>query len=128
MTAGARSVGGGLIGWNGASGIDMLEITESYSAGAPTTASGGRKGGFIANLGVADSAAIADSYWNANSSGMADDEDAAAPEGMTNSELRKPTSASGIYAGWSADLWDFGSAAQLPVLSQNALSAEAQRR
>ena len=128
ISAGARSVVGGLIGRNGASGIDMLEISESYSAGAPATASGGRKGGFIADIGMADNAAIADSHWNANSSGIADDEDAAAPEGMTNSQLRSPTSASGIYANWSAALWDFGNAAQQPVLTRNALSADAQRR
>ena len=57
-----------------------------------------------------------------------DDAGANAPEGKTNSQLRNPTAAAGIYAGWDAAIWDFGGPAQYPILKSGELSAAAQRR
>ena len=128
ISGGAGATVGGLIGRNAAAGADTLEVSESYSAGSATTTSGGQKGGFIGDPGAAGSATFADSYWNATSSGIPDDADANAPEGKTNSQMRNPTTAAGIYANWDAAIWDFGNPAQYPALIAVGLSAAAQRR
>ncbi len=56
---------------------------------------------------------IRDSYWNTQTSGRSD---SAGGEGKTTLELKAPTSASGIYANWNAERWDFGDSNQYPAL------------
>ena len=48
--------------------------------------------------------------------------------GKTTLELQTPTSNTGIYVGWNASWWDFGSPRQYPVLIHRNLSTGAQRR
>ena len=119
---------GGLVAQN-ASGAT---ITASYSLGSQTAAATGgtaNTGGFAAtNAGT-----ITASYWDTDTSNIADDTDNNAPEGKTTSELQTPaekqksgsTYPTGIYSTWNAnvdgetgndDPWDFGLAVQYPIL------------
>ena len=66
------------------------------------------------------------SYWDTNTSGIADDADDNPPEGKTTAALQRPTRYSGIHATWDdydldgdgeADaLWHFGSSSNYPTL------------
>ena len=108
----------GLVGWNRTGGA----VSASYATGAVTGPSG------ASLYGVTNGPATS-SYWN--SANIADDSDSTSPEGRTAAQLRAPTSASGIYAGWGAldvdgdgeateSPWDFGTSSQYPALSVGA--------
>ncbi len=97
---------GGLAGVN-----DSSAITDSYSTGS---VSGNTSVGGL--VGWTQSGTITASYWDTDTSGIADDADTDSPEGRTTTEIQAPTSASGIYATWDADVWDFGDAGRYPAL------------
>ena len=120
-TDGKNTDMGGLVAEN-ASGAT---ITASYSLGKQTATTGsggtGNKGGFAGS----NSGSIVDSYWDTTSSGIADDADTNSPEGKSSTELKTPTTETGIYANWDVnvdgasgndDPWDFGTSSQYPAL------------
>ena len=54
------------------------------------------------------------SYWDTLTSGQATSDHGT---GQTTAQLQAPTAATGIYADWDDDLWDFGLADEYPVLA-----------
>ena len=123
----SSAVGGGLVG-SLASGSD---VTASYATGAVTGA--GTKGGLVGS----SAGTVTDSYWDTQTSDIADDSDTVAPEGKLTSDLQSVTSASGIYANWDDltidasgtnddDPWTFGTTKQYPALTFAGLDTTAQ--
>ena len=124
----------------GVHGITIVNIHASYATGPVTGASTAEIGGLVGaeittatpspnppgeNNGGSSSIAIASSYWDAGTTGIADDSDTAAPEGKTTRELQRPSGYSGLYANWNVNLdgvsggddpWDFGMPFQYPKL------------
>ena len=104
-------------------------ITDSYARGA--IGAGGIRGGLIGDDSIESNAVVA-SYWDVTGTGIADDSDAAAPEGVSSAALTTPTAYGSstttppsIYADWDEnvdgqpgddDPWDFGTDSQYPVL------------
>ena len=121
---------GGLAGATG-----QVTIDASYATGRPTaTGSGSQTGGLFGNLG--SNATITASYWDADTSGVDDDEDADPPEGKTTLALWEPSGYTGIYAGWNVDVdgqaggddpWDFGNFCQYPALKYGSHLVSRQR-
>ena len=111
---------GGLVGGSGVS----TTITDSYATGSVTgsTNVGGLVGG-IHSSGVVNSA----SYWDTQTTGQTSSDGSEDSAGKTTAELQTPTSASGIYATWDPDVWDFGTSSQYPVLKVEGLSVADQR-
>ena len=111
--SGGGNYAGGLIGQN------YGTVTSSYATGSAAghSAVGGLVG---SNFG-----AVTASYWNTETSGLSV---SGAGVGLTTSELQSPTGATGIYASWNPDWWDFGTSTQYPVLKVQGLSVAAQRR
>ena len=94
-------------------------VGASWSAGAVTGACPHKDG--LVGGGTTATA----SYWDATASGIPDDDDPDAPEGLGTADLRRPTDYDGIYATWNLDLdgdyeaddpWDFGTSSQYPSL------------
>ena len=123
---------GGLVGLS-QSTVASGAIVASYATGAVTGACPAS-----AKLGLVHGGTVESSYWDVDTSRIADDEGTAAPEGRTTTALQTPTSAIGIYAGWDRlDLggdseaaespWDFGTSSQYPVLSYRGMDVIAQR-
>ncbi len=100
--AGTRTRAGGLVADN--AGL----IRNSYVRGL-ISAGGGTAGGLVA---VGASGTIDLSYWDSTVNNAITNDSRA----MTTDELRAPQSARDIYAGWSSDDWDFGTAMQYPLL------------
>ena len=111
-----------------------MDIITSYATGPVTGASGAEIGGLVgaetttatpsSNTGSSN-ISYNQSYWDAGTTGIADDADTAAPEGKTTRELQRPSGYSGLYANWNYDLdgvtgfddpWDFGMPFQYPKL------------
>ena len=125
--SGPWSTGGGLVGANGSGAT----IASSYSLGSVT-------GACLHKHGLAEnSGTVTDSYWDTQTSGIADDSDTAAPEGKLTADLQSVTAASGIYANWDDltidasgtnddDPWTFGTTKQYPVLTFAGLDTTAQ--
>ena len=104
-------------------------ITDSYARGA--IGAGGIRGGLIGDDSIEANAVVA-SYWDVTGTGIADDSDAAAPEGVSSAALTTPTAYGSsttvppsIYADWDEnvdgqpgddDPWDFGTSSQYPIL------------
>ena len=88
-----------------------LTLTNSYFAGT-ISGTGADVGSLVGRaLGVT----AARSYWDGDrASGAGGSRPAGASR--TTSELQTPTGATGIYSGWSAAIWDFGTASQYPAL------------
>ena len=106
---------GGLAG----GGSGTTTVATSWSAGAVTGACPDKAG--LVGGGVAATA----SYWDATASGVPDDADLDAPEGLSTAELKRPTDYEGVYAAWNIDLdgdggpddpWHFGTSSQYPSL------------
>ena len=110
----ASSSVGGLVGSNSG------RIAASYATGRVTSNSdvGGLVGG-----GSSDS--VTDSYWDTQTTGKPL---SGGGVGKTTRELRTPTAATGIYANWNAEWWDFGTSRQYPVLKYQGMDVAAQRR
>ena len=98
---------GGLVGR-----ITAGQVINSYSIGAVRRSSGTHIGGLIGR----SEGSISDSYWNTNTS---DQTSSAGGTGRTTAQLRSPTMATGIYANWSANDWDFGNMQSYPALRYN---------
>ena len=125
--SGPWATGGGLVGANGAGAT----IASSYSTGSVT-------GACLHKHGLAEnSGTVTDSYWDTQTSDIADDSDTVAPEGKLTSDLQSVTSASGIYANWDDltidasganddDPWTFGTTKQYPALKFAGLDTTAQ--
>ena len=88
------------------------QVINSYSIGAVRTSSGTHIGGLIGR----SEGSITNSYWNTNTSGQTS---SAGGTGRTTDQLRSPTMATGIYANWSANDWDFGNMQSYPALRYN---------
>ena len=114
---GENSVGG-LVGYfsRGRSST----ITASYAIGRVTINSD--VGGLV---GYGSSDRVTDSYWDTQTTGKPR---SGGGTGKTTRELRTPTAATGIYANWDAEWWDFGTARQYPVLKYQGMDVAAQRR
>ena len=107
---------GGLVGYN-----DGGAITGSYATGSVTGSS--RVGGLVGSSGGSISA----SYWDTQTTGQTSSGGSEDSAGKTTAELQTPTSASGIYATWDPDVWDFGTSSQYPALKAEGLSVADQR-
>ena len=117
-TTGGSAFSGGLVGWlnTGAS------VDSSYAVGA-VTASG--SGGTAGGLAASGSGAVTASYWDAGTTGVADDADGSSPEGVGTSDLQSITSYTGVFVDWNANVdgqtgadnpWNFGATMQYPRL------------
>ena len=131
----ATLIAGGLVG-----DMDGGTITASFSTGAPTTSGGSsptvNKGGLVGHEHAGTT--VTNSYWDTDTSGIADDANTTSPEGKTTSALRTPTAygtGTSIYKDWNIDVggtsaaddpWDFGTTTQYPVLDYG-LTATDQR-
>ena len=121
---------GGLVGSMEPTTEGGTTVTASYATGPVR----GRDevGGLVgSNVLVVDnvdvSGTITASYHDAETSGVAvpvGDGPAGTAAAQTTSELQSPTDATGIYATWSADAWDFGTASQYPALKTDFSDAD----
>ena len=126
--SGSRDVGGRVSGSDDVGGLvgrNAGAVTASYATG---NVSGSRDVGGLVG-GGANNFAVADSYWDIQTSGQTE---SSGGEGKTTAELQSPTGYVGIYAGWNVDLnnfdldgdlatggddpWDFGTSSEYPVL------------
>ena len=99
-------------------------ITGSYAIGSVTASS--NVGGLVGNI-YASGVVISASYWDTQTTGQTSSGGSEDSAGKTTAELQTPTSASGIYATWDPDVWDFGTSSQYPVLKVEGLSVADQR-
>ena len=99
---------GGLVGHQ------VGEIINSYSVGSVmATGFRARSGGLV---GLSQNS-ITGSYWDKTTSGKA--QSAGSGEGKTTTQLQSATTATGIYSGWDAAVWDFGTSQQYPALKRS---------
>ena len=110
---------GGLVGVLWAGG----KVSNSYSTAEVKLASKMQSGNGIQYVGgligrrVSSELVVANSYWDIDTSGQVN-----SPGGgtsKTTAQLQMPTdetAATGIYADWSSDDWDFGTPEQYPAL------------
>ena len=111
-TVAGSSQAGGLVGYNNEASITNSYATGRASASGQTVSDiGGLVGSDSQRAGVVG---INDSYWDTVATCGTKQPNTS--YGKTTSELRAPTSASGIYANWEGSRWDFGSLRQNPVL------------
>ena len=118
--AGQYVATGGLIG----SAYSGTVIT-SYTAGSVDAQSAA--GGLIAQQVVLPGEPVTGvfaSYWDIEATGQST---SFGGDGKTSAVLRDPTAATGIYADWDTDVWDFGTSSQYPIL-KTAGGVERQRR
>ena len=119
--SGQNAATGGLLG----SAYAGTVIT-SYTAGSVDAQSDA--GGLIGQQIVLPGepvTGISASYWDIETSGI---DVSSGGDGKTSASLREPTAATGIYADWDADVWDFGTSSQYPALRQPFGGVERQRR
>ena len=127
----AAAISGGLVGEN----LSGATVTASYSTGAPTTA--GHTSPDVGGLVGSNSGTVTDGYWDTTTSGVST---AGAGTGKTTAEIKAPTAygtgANDIYKDWNVnvdgvsgddDPWNFGTAAQYPILKYSGLSSVTQR-
>ena len=88
-------------------------VERSYATGQVSGFATAMPGGLIGLSNTGQDNGVAASYWNTDTTGQAD---SAGGAGKTTYELQTPTGASGIYADWDANLWDFGIDSQYPAL------------
>ena len=101
--ASGRSSVGGLVGYE-----DGNTIRASYATGRVSGETSA--GGLVGGLG---SSTITASYWDTTTSGQTTGDHGTS---QTTAQLQAPTGATGIYADWDDDQWDFGEADEYPVL------------
>ncbi|MDE2814775.1 MAG: fibronectin type III domain-containing protein [Gemmatimonadota bacterium] len=120
---------GGLVGWHHHRG----KINSSYATGSVTgnIASGGIGGLVGSNVRYRSynpaPGPVTLSYWNTQTTGQPTSAGSDDSAGKTTSQLQAPIRNTGIYAGWSASWWDFGTSSQYPVLKYSGLSVSLQR-
>ncbi len=105
---GEGSYVGGLVG----SSRSDSAIAGSYATGRVTGNSD--VGGLIGNRHFIF---VTDSYWDTQTTGQSRGDGGAS---KTTRELQAPTGSTGIYAGWNADWWDFGTSRQYSALKYQA--------
>ena len=126
--------GTALVGGGGLVGSLYGTVNYSYAAGPVGVVVGTSRG----LIGITESGStVAASYWDVNNSGVADDNDADAPEGVSVDDLQAPAAyANSDYAAWNVDVdnadgdndlttgaddpWDFGTTLEYPVLKYGA--------
>ena len=127
---GTTTHAGGLVGQS-ESTLTSGGIVASYATGAVTGACpAGNKHGLVGGAGT-----VVASHWDRETSGVTT---SAGGAGRTTAQLKTPTSATGIFAGW-ADLdvdsdgdphespWHFGTSSQYPALSYRGMDPVVQR-
>ena len=114
----AFSNGGGLVGSQQGG-----NITDSYATGSVIRASGTDEN-FGGLVGAQLSASVTNSYWDTQTTGRTTSAGTGATGYMTT-QLQSPTTYTGIYANWNANLdgvagnddpWDFGGSSAYPTL------------
>ena len=127
---GAFGYVGGLVGWHHEGG----NINASYAIGSVTgnVDNSGSIGGLVGSNARSrsyrsDGGPVTLSYWNTQTTGQLTSAGSPNAAGKTTGELQSPTRNTGIYAGWSASWWDFGTSGQYPVLKYSGLSVALQR-
>ena len=98
---------GGLVGWNTSAGT----ITASYATGR---VSGDSDVGGLVGRNLA--ATITASHWDTLTSRQATSDHGT---GQTTAQLQAPTDATGIYADWNDDVWNFGEDDEYPALAMD---------
>ena len=110
---------GGLAGASG----HIDSITASYATGS---VSGNRDVGGLVGIRFGSSLVeVTGSYWDTQTTGQ---DSSGGGSGKTTRELQQPTEATGIYADWNAEHWDFGTAKQYPALKYGGMDVGRQRR
>ena len=130
----ARSTGLSAVGSIAGTAYGGVIITNCYATGSATGNATGasRTGGLVGDMaggatiincystatsargglvGIQRRQTITDSYFDTETSGATSGTGA-----QTTAALQTPTSATGIYASWDEDIWDFGTSSQYPVL------------
>ena len=111
-------------------------VSASYAAGGVTVDAGNSRFGFLGQFGGQIGGSVANSYWDTNATGIADDGDSNMPEGKTRTKLQSVTSYTDIYANWNVDVdatsgnddpWDFGTSSEYPVLKYGGMNPTIQR-
>ena len=116
--------GGGLVGWNNGG-----SVTSSYATGTVNAAGGTANVGGLVGINQ-NNGTVTDSYFNRDSStrifGIGSDDtdnnngvggaEVNTVQSTTVEDLQAPTGNTGIYATWSVDSWDFGTATEYPAL------------
>lgn len=104
-------------------GNNSGEISNSFAAGPFTTNSSvGYFGGFS---GANNGSISASNYWDTEVTGQSTSTGNAL--GQTTTQMQALTTNAGIYATWSTEVWDFGSASQYPALKNMPGGLNAQR-
>ena len=142
-----RGYSGGLVGWNHGNGGT---ITASYATGS--VYSEARNAGSLTGIygssnkvsitdsygtgwvirgvgngeGLPDHSTVSESHWDTGTTGVP--AAATSTAGKTTVELQSPTTSTGIYANWSVDQWDFGTARDYPAVKHNGVLVPGQRR
>ena len=106
-TVSGQMVTGGLVGFN------YGTIRNSYATGQVNSTASGEPPGGLTDMGSFPPTRVHDSYWDTETSGRSG---SGGGTGKTTEQLQNPTSATGIYANWSADVWDFGTSSEYPTL------------
>ena len=111
-------------------------VSASYAAGGVTVDAGSSRFGFLGQFGGQIGGSVANSYWDTNATGIADDGDSNMPEGKTRTKLQSVTSYTDIYANWNVDVdatsgnddpWDFGASDEYPALKFGGMNPTIQR-
>ena len=108
---------GGLVGTSYSDGMILTSYSTNRVAGA-------NRGGILGQAIRTSKAGgegdkdpdITDTYWDKEVSERTSSATSDAADGKTTSDLQTPVTATGIYAGWDADIWEFGTASHYPVL------------
>ena len=118
---------GGLVGSMAAGS----RVTASYSTGTVTTGATSGVGGFVGGVFTGnDPATIAASYWDATTSGIADDGDTNTGQGVATADLQTVFDYTGVYENWNVDVdgvpgnddpWDFGLPGEYPLLKYGGM-------
>ena len=130
---------GGLVGQNQSNTVATPQapavITASYARGMVSGNTGTFAGRVLGGLVANNSGTVTASYWDLTTTGIADDADTAAPEGLATAALQTPVGYTGIYANWNVnvdgatgndDPWHFGANDQYPTLKYGGFSPAAQ--
>ena len=130
---------GGLVGQNQSNTVATPQapavITASYARGMVSGNTGTFTGRALGGLVASGNGTVTASYWDLTTTGIADDADTAAPEGLATTALQTPVGYTGIYEDWNVnvdgatgndDPWHFGTASQYPTLKYGGFSPAAQ--
>ena len=136
-SAGAISATGNSANAGGAAGVINSGTLDVFYASAPSTSTG--TGGAAHPVGVVPAAAsptITLAYWDSTTTGVADDADSDAPEGVATAGLQTVSGYEGIYENWNVDVdgatgnddpWHFGLNGEYPALKFDGMDTEKQR-